>query len=250
MSLPHKYHHWCLAKFNLRGVTMQKEEKNKTMAAVAIVVALVVGMGGGYAIGNSMNNDSDDGQNVAVSESNPRVDTKAAELRVALSDALTDHIAYAVPALEAAFDGAPSLDGDLATLDANSVAIATAVDSVYPGTKDAFLELWRNHIGFFADYTAAAKAGDQAAMDEAKANLEGYTDQASTFFSDANPNLPKEALKEGLTMHFNQVIAIVNAYGAGEYEKAGELQTEATAHMSMTAKTLSGGIVQQYPEKF
>jgi hypothetical protein len=230
---------------------MQKDEKNKTMAAVAIVVALVIGMGGGYAIGNSMNDNNDDNmQAAAVSESSPRVDTKAAELRVALDGALTSHIAYAVPALEAAHDGAPSLEGDLKTLDNNSVAIATAVDSVYPGTKDSFLELWRNHIGFFADYTKAAKAGDQAGMEKAKKNLEGYTDQASTFFSDANPNLPKEALQEGLTEHFNQVIAIVNAYGAGEYEKAGELQTKATAHMSMTAKILSSGIVKQSPDKF
>ena len=53
---------------------MQKDEKNKTMAAVAIVVALVIGMGGGYAIGNSMNDNHDDMQTAAVSESSQRVE--------------------------------------------------------------------------------------------------------------------------------------------------------------------------------
>ncbi len=233
---------------------MDTNKSKSGIVAIAAIVALLVGMAGGYAIGNSKNNDEshDDSMSMSksVSEANPKTDTKAASLRVALNNALSEHIELASPALRAVFDGAPSTDGVVKALDENSVAIATAVDSVYPGSKDNFLELWRAHIGFFVDYTKAAKAGDQAGMEKARANLEGYTDQASTFFSEANSNLPKDSLKAGLQTHLNQVIEIVNAYGAKDYEKSYSLQREADVHMQMFADTLSGAIVKQSPDKF
>jgi len=221
---------------------------NKT-ALVAGVVALVVGGVGGYAISESMTDDNS-GDNASVSEDNPMTDTKAAAFRTAMNNAFTDHIAYASPALRAAFDGSPSLDGNVAALDANSVEIAEAVDSAYPGTKEDFLKLWRDHIGFFVDYTTAAKAGDEAGMKEAKDKLTGYTSDASKFFADANPNLDQATLKEGLTTHFNQVIAVVDAYGADDFEKSYSLQREASDHMEATADALSAAIVKQQPEKF
>ena len=227
---------------------MEKNTKSG-LVVVAVIAGLVVGGLGGYAIGNS-SDDSSNQESVSVSEDNPRVDTKAADLRVTLDNALTEHVDLAAPALRAAFDGDESVDAQLAVLDNNSEEIATAVDSVYPGTKEDFLALWRDHIGFFADYTAAAKAGDEEAQQSALNSLEGYTQAASTFFSEANPNLPKDALQQGLQKHADQVVAIVNAYGAGNVQESLELQREATDHMSMTAQTLSGGIVTQFPEKF
>lgn len=152
--------------------------------------------------------------------------------------------------MRAVFDGSESGAGVTAALDENSVAISEAIDSVYPGSKDAFLELWRNHIGFFVDYTKAAKASDTAAMDKARADLDGYSDQASTFFSEANPNLPKEAVKDGLKEHLSQVIQIVDAYGAKDYAKSYSLQRMADMHMQMFGDTLSAAIVKQFPEKF
>lgn len=221
------------------------------MVAVIAVVALLIGMAGGYAIGNKKDKDANkDAMTMAVSETNPRTDTKAATLRVNLNNALSEHIELASPALRAVFDGSPSVDGATKALDENSVAIANAIDSVYPGNKDKFLALWRKHIGFFVDYTSAAKAGDKEGMDKAKANLEGYTDEASTFFSEANPNLPKDAVKKGLQEHLEQVLSIVDAYGAKDYEKSYSLQRKADVHMQMFGDTLSGAIVKQYPQKF
>ena len=239
-------------KILLKGNLDMNQDKSKAgvMVGAAAVVALIVGMAGGYAIGNNSSDDTTNTADTSVSETDPRTDTKAATLRVNLNNALSEHIELASPALRAVFDGAPSADGATKALDENSVAIATAIDSVYPGNKDKFLELWRNHIGFFVDYTVAAKAGDQAGMDKARADLEGYTDQASTFFSEANPNLPKDAVQEGLKTHLNQVIAIVDAYGAKDFEKSYAIQREADMHIQMFGDTLSGAIVKQFPEKF
>lgn len=223
---------------------------NKTgMVAIAAIVALIIGGVGGYVVGNMKNNDNNDTR-VSVSESNPRTDTKAATLRVNLNNALSEHIELASPALRGVFDESADTAGVVAALDKNTVDIATAVDSVYPGTKDDFLTLWRNHIGFFVDYTKAAKSGDEMGMQKAREDLAGYSEDASKFFSEANPNLPKEALKEGLTTHLNQVISIVDAYGAKDYAKSYELQRESDKHMQMFGDTLSGAIVKQFPEKF
>ena len=225
-------------------------EKNKSgMIAIAAIVALVLGGVGGYTVGNNMDDDKDQ-VSMSVSETNPKTDTKAADLRVTLNNALSEHIELAAPTLRGAFDGSKDFEGAQKALDQNTVAIASAVDSVYPGTKDDFLKLWRDHIGFFADYTLAAKAGDQAGMQKAKDDLNGYSDKASTFFSEANPNLPKAALQEGLKTHLNQVIGIVDAYGAGDYEKSYAMQREADMHMQMFGDTLSGAIVKQSPDKF
>lgn len=221
-----------------------------SMIAIAAIVALAVGGVGGYAAGNMNSNNDKDGMHMSVSESNPKTDTKAATLRVNLNNALSEHIELASPALRGVFDGSADTEGAVAALDQNTVDIATAVDSIYPGTKDDFLKLWRAHIGFFVDYTTAAKNGDADGMKVAKDKLLGYADDASTFFSDANPNLPKDALKEGLTTHLNQVLSIVDAYGAKDYTKSYEMQREADKHMQMFGDTLSGAIVKQYPDKF
>ncbi len=226
-----------------------QDKSNTSKIVIIAIVALILGMAGGYSIGN-YKQDNSSGTNHSMSEANPKTDTKAATLRVNLNNALSEHIELASPALRAVFDGSASATGATTALDVNSVNIATAIDSAYPGNKDKFLDLWRKHIGFFVDYTKAAKAGDKAGMDKAKADLEGYTDQASTFFSEANPNLPKEAIKEGLKTHLQQVIGIVDAYGAGDYEKSYAMQREADMHIQMFGDTLSGAIVKQFPDKF
>lgn len=216
---------------------------------IGIIVALVVGGVVGYAINGSMNNNSM--TNASVSEDHPSTMTKAADLRVSLNRALRQHVALATVALTDAAKGAPETDAAVKALDDNSVAIADMVGSVYgDDARNSFLQLWRDHIGYFVDYTKAKVAGDQAKMDKAIEELKGYTEDASSFFANANPNIDKAALKEGLTKHFNQVIAIVDAYAAKDYTKAFATENEAAHHIGMTADTLSAAIVKQFPEKF
>ena len=220
------------------------ENKSHNMAAIAVVMLLI---GGLIGFGISQMTSDDTGSN---SETASNASSDAANLRATLQAALTEHVDLAAPALKSAATGAADTDAVLAALDANSVEIATAVDSVYPGTKDDFLTLWREHIGFFADYTAAKVAGDEDGMQEALGELNGYQDQASTFFSDANPNLDKDALKEGLETHTTQVITIVDEFAAGNHQAAYETQRAASDHIAVFAQTLADAIVKQSPDKF
>lgn len=181
----------------------------------------------------------------------PTTDTKAADLRVVLNSLEREHVNLAAQATRAGFDGAAGFPAAAGALDANSVDISKAVASVYgdeAGTK--FLEIWRSHITFFVNYTVAAKKGDTAGMDKAVTDLGGYTDAISDFFSGANPNLPREAVKELVTEHVGLLKGAVDNYGAKNYEGSFAKEREANTQIGKIADAISGAIVKQSPEKF
>jgi hypothetical protein len=109
--------------------------------------------------------------------------------------------------------------------------------------------LWRDHIGFFVDYTVALAKKDEAGQQEAVENLTGYTGAFSGFLAEAT-GLPQEALQEGLVMHITQLKGAIDAYAAGDYEQYFTLSREAYEHMIATGDTLAAAIVEQSPETF
>lgn len=226
------------------------DNKMKGAGLGAALIALVVGGAGGYAIGNSMGDD--DNKKGTSSSQQATTATPASDLRAMLTGLQEEHVSLASAATRAGFDGVPSFEPAAKSLDNNSKDLQKAVASVYgeeAGNK--FYEIWNSHIGFFVDYTVAAKGGDQAGMDKAVQNLNGYVDAISTFFSDANPNLPKEAVAQLITEHVGLLKGAVDAYGAGDIAGSYAKQREARAQIGdKIAATISGAIVKQYPEKF
>src|SRR5262245_21207287 len=85
----------------------------------------------------------------------PTSATKAAELRAGLNALFREHIFLAAAATGAALAGREAeFKAAAGALDGNSVDIAKAIGSVYgKDAGDAFLPLWRKHIGFVVDYT-------------------------------------------------------------------------------------------------
>jgi len=213
------------------------------MAGVTLVVGLLLGGGIGYA----MNNNKE-----AEHAHDPAVDTKAASLRTVLNNLEAEHVDLAAAATRAGFDGDPSFNAAAGALGKNTDELAAAVASVYgEEAGEQFKDIWASHIGFFVDYTVAAKAGDQAGMDKAVQNLNGYVEAISTFLSGANPNLPKEAVAQLVTEHVGLLKEAVDKHGAGDY--AGSYDAQSRARTQITTKiadTLAGAIVKQNPEKF
>lgn len=221
--------------------------KSKVMVTMAI--ALLVGGGAGYAIGNSMKDDDTHSEMSAMVV--PTTDTKAADLRVLLNGLQQEHVSLAAAATRAGFDGSAGFQPAAGALDNNSKELASAVASVYgQEAGDTFYEIWNSHIGFFVDYTVAAKAGDMAGMDKAVQNLNGYVDGISTFFSEANPNLPKDAVAQLVGEHVGLLKAAVDNYGAGDINASYEKEREARAQISNIASAIAGAIVKQNPDKF
>lgn len=215
---------------------------------IAVVVGLIVA-----AVGLTVvkTNKSVDQATTAQSQGEPRTDTAAADLRVLLNALEREHVSLASTATRRGFQGDPDFEAAAGELDKNSVAIAAAVGSVYgPEAEARFLEIWRSHIGFFVDYTVAAKGGNKAGMDKAVQNLGGYQNAIADFFSEANPNLPREAVFDLIGEHVTLLKAAVDAYGAGDYPTSYAKEHEANVQVGTIADALSGAIVKQFPDNF
>ncbi|HWH13141.1 MAG TPA: hypothetical protein VNT51_00225 [Miltoncostaeaceae bacterium] len=176
---------------------------------------------------------------------------EATELRVTLNRLLGEHALLATLAMQKGLDGADDFDAVAAALDRNSVELADAIGSVYgPEARQAFLAQWRQHIGFFVDYTVATAKKDEAGKREALTGLEGYTQGFSQFLASANPNLDAEELQSGLAMHVEQLRTAIDHYDAGRHAAAYTAIREAHTHMFGTGDALAGAIATQFPEKF
>lgn len=228
------------------------ENNSKTGLIIGtLIVGLLVGGGLGYSKANNNDSNNSRGSNPSTSQG-PNTDTKAAGLRVVLNNLEAEHVDLASAATRAGFDGDPQFAAAAESLGRNTNDLSAAVASVYGEEAGAkFKEIWASHIGFFVDYTVAAKAGDQAKMDEAVKNLNGYVEAISAFLSQANPNLPKDAVAQLVGEHVGLLKEAVDKHGAGDYSGSYDAQSRARAQITnKIADTLAGAIVKQNPDKF
>ena len=176
----------------------------------------------------------------------------ATSLRVALNNLLREHAYLAALATGAALEGRTAdFQAAAAGLDANSVDISKAVGSVYgAGAEQAFLPLWRKHIGFFVDYTTGAAMRDKAKQNKAVGDLIGYTQDFGAFLNSANPNLPKDAVASLVKEHVLTLKAVVDAQAARMPDKADQALRMAAAHMQHVADPLAAAIAKQFPDRF
>lgn len=179
------------------------------------------------------------------------VDTPAADLRAGLNALLQEHTYLAGFATGAALAGRTAeFEATAATLDANSIALADAIGAAYGAEAgEAFLPLWRAHIGFFVDYTTATAAGDAAGQQAAVDDLTGYVGSFATFLHEAN-GLPEDTLATLLEEHVLGLEAVVDAQAAGDPAAAYAALHEAAMHMQMLADPLAEATVQANPEAF
>jgi hypothetical protein len=197
----------------------------------------------------------------AISEQMPEMfsgdaASSASELRAGLTHLLGEHVYLAGLAINQAVADkgnleAPATADAVAALDANSVALSEAIGSVYGDDAAAqFLELWRQHIGFFVDYTLGGATGDMAMQDDAKANLDQYRADFGKFVDDATGGeLPADAVAEDLQVHVSTLVDAVDAVLAGSPDVFPKLRT-AASHMPGTALALADAIAKQMPDEF
>ena len=176
----------------------------------------------------------------------------AAGLRSALTLMFEEHTALTARATAAALGGRDAeFKAAAGAIDGNSMDIAKAIGSVYgQGAADAFLQLWRKHIGWVVDYTVGVATKDQAKQDKAVSDLLGYTQDFGAFLASANPNLPKAVVADLVKGHITTLKPLIDAQGAGDQVKAYTLLRQATGHMRMIADPLAEAIVKQFPAKF
>jgi uncharacterized protein YmfQ (DUF2313 family) len=176
----------------------------------------------------------------------------AGALRTGLNLALREHVHLAAAATGAALGGRDAeFKAAAGALDANSVAVAKAIGSVYgPDAEKAFLPLWRKHIGMVVDYTVGKATGDRAKQDRAVSELVAYTQDFGAFLAGANPNLPRVVLADLVKHHVVTLKDVIGAQAAKDPARAFTAQRTGAAHMQMIADPLAEAIVTQFPERF
>jgi len=178
--------------------------------------------------------------------------TTGAELKAMLNTLLQEHVYLASAATGAALGGRTAeFQAAAGALDGNSQDLARAIGSVYgDGAGQAFLALWRRHIGFVVDYTTALAAKDQAKQTQAVNALIGYTQDFAAFLAGANPNLPKDAVADLVRTHILTLKDVIDAQASKDPAKTYATLRAAGMHMSMIANPLADAIVKQFPAKF
>lgn len=176
----------------------------------------------------------------------------AADLRVSMNLLTQEHVYLTGATTGAAVEGR---DADFKAaadkLDQNGMALADNIGAVYgPEAHDAFLNLWRAHIGFFVDYTKAAVAHDDAGKQQALAHLDGYRNDIDALLTGANPNLPKGSVAELFKAHVEHLTMVIDDQVAGNSAKASDDLQMAAAQSHMIADPLSSAIIAQFPDKF
>jgi hypothetical protein len=174
--------------------------------------------------------------------------TEAAALRATLTSLLSDHVWLAGNALDTAVRQKgdlkdPQVVGAVKALDANSVALAKAIGSVYPDAEKPFLASWRQHIGFFVNYTLGKATKDDKQVAKAKTDLDAYRTSFGELINSVVPELPADAVADELKPHVQSLFAAIDASVAGKPDYQTKLSMAAD-HMAMTAEILAGGIAK------
>jgi hypothetical protein len=221
------------------------------LAAVAVGVALAA-----TACGGSSSTTSQGTTGTAPSSSASSMDaavvgqaattTKAAELRAGLTYLLEEHVQLAGIATGTAIAKKgnlkdPAVQGAVAALDANSVALSKALGAAYPKAEAPFLASWRQHIGFFVDYTLGKATKNAAMTAKAVKDLDGYRTSFGQLINSVVPELPAMAVADELKPHVASLFAAIDAQVAGD-PKQFQLLQAAAGHMPGTAAILAGGI--------
>ena len=227
------------------------------VAALAAAALIAAGCGGdddnNSSAASAASTTTHESMSHKSSGSGKGVDSGAATLRANLTAALQEHVYLAgIAVSEGVGHGLDSAQFKAAagTLDKNSVAISNAIGSVYgDAAGKQFLKTWRDHIGFFVDYTKGRATNDAALVKKANRELDGYRAASGAFFAKANPNLTASAVSNDLKGHVATLEAAIDAVVAKK-ANAFDLLQSAAAHMPHTALVLAGAIQKQYPEKF
>jgi hypothetical protein len=222
-----------------------KRLPTQAAALLAAGVLTLSACGSNNATNNPSSSGSSSGSSSRASMTMGAAATKtpAAELRAGLTDLLTQHVYLAAIALKTAVDKGgdlkdPAVTAAVKQLDANSVALSKAVGSVYPDAEKPFLESWRQHIGFFVDYTLGKATGNMAQVDKARKDLDGYRTSFGQLINSVIPQLSADAVAKALIPHVQSLESTIDSLVAGDGKGFTKL-VAAADHMPMTAETLA-----------
>jgi len=179
--------------------------------------------------------------------------------RVAFHDAMRklweDHITWTRLFIVSAAtlpDNLPDTGPTAERLLANQDDIGDALRPFYGDeVGDAVTALLREHILIAADIIAAAKAGDDAAVNQAVDAWYVNANEIADALSGINPkHWPQDEMRAMMKAHLDRTLEEAVARLQGRYEDDIKAYEQIHADILEMADMLSDGIIAQFPDKF
>lgn len=176
-------------------------------------------------------------------EGNVRSDE--AQLRADLTGLLQEHV-YLVglglaELIQASGDvSGPAVQGTFDSVDDNASDLSLSLEDD-PSAAQELLDLWREHVTYFQDYTIGRFIGDATRIEQARSDLAAWRDDVGRLLAQKYDGLSKEAIAEELVPHVDSVLAYADATAISDVTAAGLLR-QAAQVMPDVARTLAAAI--------
>lgn len=179
------------------------------------------------------------------------MDSSKTALSKAMRDLWADHVVWTRNYIIAAASDSPDAQAAAARLLANQEQIGTAIVPYYgqeAGTK--LTALLKDHILIAVDLVAAAKANDQAKLEDADQRWHANAADIATFLSGANPNWPRAAVLSMMNEHLALTTQEATARLKKNWSEDVATFDKIFDQAMMMADALTDGIVKQFPDRF
>jgi hypothetical protein len=183
------------------------------------------------------------------------VKTEGAAFHDAMRKLWEDHITWTRLFIVSAAtlpDNLPDMGPTADRLLANQADIGDALRPFYGDeVGDAVTALLREHILTAADIIAAAKAGDDPAVDAAVAKWYANANEIADALHGLNPkHWPQDEMRAMMKAHLDRTLEEAVARLEGRYEDDIAAYEQIHADILEMADMLSDGIVAQFPDQF
>jgi len=184
------------------------------------------------------------------------VSAVSSEKQVAFHDAMRwlweDHVTWTRLAIISFAHDLPDLPATQARLLRNQADIGDAIKPYYGrASGDNLTALLNEHIAGAVALLQAAKAGDQPAIEQRRAEWYANADEIADFLHEANPrNWRQDVLRRMMRGHLDQTLREAVNRLQGRYDADVRDYDEIHHHILAMADTLSAGIAKQFPRRF
>jgi hypothetical protein len=187
---------------------------------------------------------------VRTAEAKPKTDAQA--FHDEMRKLWEDHITWTRLVIVSLANDLPDTQTTVDRLLQNQVDIGAAIKPFYgEAAGDQLTSLLRDHIVIAADVIVAAKAGDTAAFEEAKARWYANADDIAEFLHAANPeNWPLDEMKEMMREHLDITLLEAGTYLGGDFAASVGAYDDVHVQALHMADMLSEGIIRQFPSQF
>ncbi|HET9311285.1 MAG TPA: hypothetical protein VFP41_08695 [Actinomycetota bacterium] len=220
-------------------------------AGLAFVLIATLAFSGLTAFAGGQGERAGDGRTVAVHEHDRAAFAKRA-FRDDMRKLWEDHITWTRLVIVSFAADLPDLGPTTDRLLQNQVDIGDAFKPFYgKAAAHRLTALLTEHITVAVDVLVAAKAGDDAAFEDASGAWYRNGRQIARFLHEANPDIwGLRKMRRMMREHLDLTLAEAAHRLAGEFEKdiaAYDAVHDAILHM---ADMLSSGVIKQFPGKF